>query len=108
MTTRRMQIAMLFSIKFSIRRAGPFTTAMENCWFLINLPMILPLSQEEVVNLDTLDLCRTLNITQAQFLKIISDMKDRRRNPGYSKYTNQLFMAQLSAEESGVFARKAV
>jgi len=51
-------------------------------------------------------LCRTLNITQAQFLKIISDMKDRRRNPGYSKYTNQLFMAQLSAEESGVFQEK--
>ncbi|MEG0453764.1 MAG: penicillin-binding protein 2 [Bacteroides sp.] len=61
---------------------------------------------KEVVNLDTLDLCRTLNITQAQFLKIISDMKDRRRNPGYSKYTNQLFMAQLSAEESGVFQEK--
>lgn len=61
---------------------------------------------KEVVNLDTLDLCRTLNITRAQFLKIISDMKDRRRNPGYSKYTNQLFMAQLSAEECGVFQEK--
>ncbi len=61
---------------------------------------------KEVVNLDTLDLCQALNITQAQFLKIISDMKDRRRNPGYSKYTNQLFMAQLSAEESGVFQEK--
>lgn len=61
---------------------------------------------KEVVNLDTLDLCQALNITQGQFLKIISDMKDRRRNPGYSKYTNQLFMAQLSAEESGVFQEK--
>lgn len=61
---------------------------------------------KEVENLDTLDLCRTLNITRAQFLKIMLDMKDRRRNPGYSKYTNQLFMTQLSAEESGVFQEK--
>ena len=33
-------------------------------------------------------------------------MKDRRRNPGYSRYTNQLFMSQLSAEECGVFQEK--
>ncbi|MEG1564049.1 MAG: penicillin-binding transpeptidase domain-containing protein [Bacteroides sp.] len=61
---------------------------------------------KEVMYLDTLDLCKTLNITRAQFLKIMIDMKDRRRNPGYSKYTNQLFMAQLSAEECGVFQEK--
>ena len=61
---------------------------------------------KEVEHLDTLDLCRALNITRDQFLKIISDMTDRRRNPGYSKYTNQLFMSQLSAEECGVFQEK--
>lgn len=61
---------------------------------------------KEVESLDTLDLCQTLNITRAQFLKIMLDMKDRRRNPGYSRYTNQLFMAQLSAEECGVFQEK--
>ncbi len=61
---------------------------------------------KEVENFDTLDLCQTLNITRAQFLKIMSDMKDRRRNPGYSRYTNQLFMSQLSAEECGVFQEK--
>ena len=60
---------------------------------------------KEVENLDTLDLCQTLNITRAQFLKIMSDMKDRRRNPGYSRYTNQVFMSQLSAEECGDFRR---
>ena len=61
---------------------------------------------KEVENLDTLDLCQSLNITRSQFLKIMSDMKDRRRNPGYSRYTNQLFMSQLSAEECGVFQEK--
>ena len=40
---------------------------------------------KEIENLDTLDLCQSLNITRAQFLKIMSDMKDRRRNPGYSR-----------------------
>ena len=54
---------------------------------------------KEIENLDTLDLCRTLNITREQFLKIMSDMKDRRRNPGYSRYTNQVCMSQLSAGE---------
>ena len=66
----------------------------------------ITLVPKEVENLDTLDLCESLGITRAQFLKIMSDMKDRRRNPGYSRYTNQLFMSQLSAEECGVFQEK--
>lgn len=61
---------------------------------------------KEIENLDTLDLCESLGITRAQFLKIMNDMRDRYRNPGYSKYTNQPFMSQLSAEECGVFQEK--
>lgn len=61
---------------------------------------------KEVRNLDTLDFCQTLNITKEQFLRIFSEMRDRRRNPGYSKYINQLFMSQLSVEECGVFQEK--
>ena len=61
---------------------------------------------KEIENLDTLDLCGSLKISRAQFLKIMSDMQDRRRNPGYSRYTNQPFMSQLSAEECGVFQEK--
>lgn len=33
-------------------------------------------------------------------------MKDRRLNPGYSPYTNQVFLTQLSAEDCGVFQEK--
>ena len=44
----------------------------------------ITLVPKEVENLDTLDLCESLGITRAQFLKIMSDMRDRRRNPGYS------------------------
>ena len=66
----------------------------------------ITLVPKEVENLDTLDLCESLGITRAQFLKIMSDMRDLRRRPGYSRYTNQLFMSQLSAEECGVFQEK--
>ena len=60
----------------------------------------------EVTSLDTLDFCRTLGIDKEQFLKRMSDVKNRRLNPGYSVYTNQVFMRQLSAEECGVFQEK--
>ncbi|KAA6337594.1 Penicillin-binding protein 2 [termite gut metagenome] len=60
----------------------------------------------EMENLDTLDFCRTLNITPAYFSKRMEDIKDKRLNPGYSKYTHQTFMTQLSVEECGVFQEK--
>ena len=60
----------------------------------------------EVTNLDTADFCETLNITREQFDQLMADVKDRRKNPGYSRYTQQVFMTQLSAEECGVFQEK--
>ena len=51
----------------------------------------------EVTQLDTLDLCSALNITREQFDKRMKDVKNRWMNPGYSKYTHQVFMTQLSA-----------
>ena len=60
----------------------------------------------EVSELDTLDFCRTLGITVEQFEKRMADVRDRRKNPGYSHYTQQTFMTQLSAEECGVFQEK--
>ena len=46
----------------------------------------------EVVDLDTADFCRTLNLTREQFDQLMADVKDRRKNPGYSRYTQQVFM----------------
>lgn len=60
----------------------------------------------EVNELDTLDFCKTLGISQEQFLKRMQDVKNRRLNPGYSRYTPQVFLTQLSAEECGVFQEK--
>ena len=61
---------------------------------------------KEIENLDTLDLCRTLNITEDYFKRRLAEIRDRRSNPGYSPYTPQVFMTQLSAEECGVFQEK--
>ena len=64
------------------------------------------LVMKEVGDLDTLDLCNTLNITPEYLVRRMAEIKDRRSNPGYSPYTHQVFMTQLSAEECGVFQEK--
>jgi penicillin-binding protein 2 len=58
---------------------------------------------KEVEPFDTLDFCRTLNITRDFFDDRIAAIKDRKLNPGYSKYISQIFMEQLPANEFGVF-----
>ena len=52
---------------------------------------------KEITSLDTLDLCRTLQITPDFLRKRFRDLKNRKLNPGYSPYTNQVFLSQLSA-----------
>ncbi|HET9570668.1 MAG TPA: penicillin-binding protein 2 [Bacteroidales bacterium] len=60
----------------------------------------------EMVGLDTLDFCQTVGITHAEFEERISEIKDRRKNPGYSSYTPQLFLSQMTAETYGVLQEK--
>jgi len=64
------------------------------------------LTMRELVELDTLDFCQTVGITKEEFDQRIVDMKDRRKNPGYSSYTPQLFLSQLTAETYGVLQEK--
>ena len=61
---------------------------------------------KEITELDTMDLCQTLKISPEFLRKKFRDMKNRRLNPGYSPYTNQVFLTQLSAEDCGVFQEK--
>ena len=65
--------------------------------------MLIP---RDVQPFDTLDFCSTLNITKEQFDKRMTDMKDRRLNPGYSSYTPQRLIAQLSAQDYGRLQEK--
>ena len=56
-----------------------------------------------VKDLDTLAFCRSLGITREFFDKRIKDIKNRNLNPGYSSYTDQLFLSQLTAEDFAMF-----
>ena len=49
--------------------------------------------------IDTLDFCRTLGITKEFYINRMLDIKNRAKNPGYSFYTEQLFLSQIPAEE---------
>ena len=60
----------------------------------------------EVQSFDTLDFCKTVGITRQQFDKRMEDMKNSRLNPGYSSYTPQTFMTQLSAQDYGRLQEK--
>lgn len=65
--------------------------------------MLIP---RDVQPFDTLDFCRTLNITPEALVKRFSDMRDRRLNPGYSAYTPQRLIAQLSSQDYGRLQEK--
>ncbi len=60
----------------------------------------------EMKQFDTLDFCNTLNINIDRFHSMDAEMRDRRKNPGYSSYTPQLFMSQLDLEEYGLLQEK--
>lgn len=65
--------------------------------------MVVMKEQEGV---DTMDVCNTLGITRDWYERRMNEIRDPRRNPGYSSYTQQLFMSQLSAEEFSNFNEK--
>ena len=60
----------------------------------------------EAKGVDTLNLCKSLNITPEWYEKRMDEIKDPNKNPGYSRYTQQIFMSQLSAEEFSSFQEK--
>lgn len=59
----------------------------------------LLVTMRDVTDLDTLDFCNVLGITKEDFDKEMARIKDKRHNPGYSKYTQQLFSGQLLNEQ---------
>lgn len=56
--------------------------------------------------IDTLDFCRTIGITRDDYVKRMAEIKDSKKNPGYSRFTPQLFMAQIPAQEFSLFREK--
>jgi penicillin-binding protein 2 len=56
----------------------------------------------EIKKFDTLAFCKAVNIDIEYFRKRLSDVTDRKQNPGYSSYTPQPFLTQLGNKEYGV------
>lgn len=65
--------------------------------------MLIP---KDVVNLDTVSFCELLGITKEQFKNLWADMKNPRKNPGYSSYTPQKLMSHISSEDYGKLQEK--
>lgn len=67
---------------------------------------IMVVMNEAKDNIDTLDLCNVLGITKEYFDKRMAEIKDRNKNPGYSRYTQQVFLTQLDETAFSVFKEK--
>lgn len=65
--------------------------------------MLIP---RDVQEFDTLDFCATLGISPEALRKRFADMRDKRLNPGYSSYTPQRLIAQLSNRDYGRLQEK--
>ena len=67
---------------------------------------IMVVMNETKGRLDTLEFCQALNITKEEFDTRMATIKDRSRNHGYSPFTEQLFLSQLSDKDFSVFQEK--
>ena len=67
---------------------------------------VMVVMNEAKGRIDTLEFCRALGITKEYFIKRMNDIKDYSKNPGYSRFTQQMFMSQLPSEEFSYFQEK--
>ena len=65
--------------------------------------MLIP---RDVGEFDTTVFCSLLEITREQFDNLWADMKNPRKNPGYSSYTPQKFLSHISFEDYGRLQEK--
>ena len=56
----------------------------------------------EVQEFDTLEFCRIVNISKDLLIKQLTDIKNRKLNPGYSPYLPQTLIKQLGDKEFGI------
>ena len=67
---------------------------------------IMVVMNEAKNHLDTLEFCEALGITREEFDERMTTIKDRSKNPGYSRFTEQMFMSQLSDHDFSVLQEK--
>ena len=70
--------------------------------YVSNQPVYdLMIIMREMSPLDTLSFCSMLNIPKEEFDLRMEEIKDKRKNRGYSRFTPQIFISQLSVAEYG-------
>ena len=67
---------------------------------------IMVVMNEQKNHLDTAAFCEALHITREFFDQRMAAIKDRSKNPGYSRFTQQLFMSQISAQDFSAFQER--
>ena len=67
---------------------------------------IMVVMNEAKDHIDTLDFCSLLGITRKEFDDRMANIKDRSKNPGYSRFTQQMFLSQLSDRDFSVLQEK--
>ena len=67
---------------------------------------IMVVMNEAKNHLDTLEFCEALGITREEFDERMETIKDRSKNPGYSRFTEQMFRSQLSDHDFSVLQEK--
>ena len=67
---------------------------------------IMVVINEAKNHLDTLEFCEALGITREEFDERMETIKDRSKNPGYSRFTEQMFRSQLSDHDFSVLQEK--
>jgi len=67
---------------------------------------IMVVMNEAKDRLDTLAFCQAIGITREEFDQRMDNIKNLALNPGYSRFTQQLFMSQLSDRDFSIFQEK--
>ncbi|NPD82912.1 penicillin-binding protein 2 [Prevotella sp. PINT] len=67
---------------------------------------LMVVMNEQKGHIDTLEFCNVLGITPEFYKRRMAEIKDRNKNPGYSRFTQQLFMSQISEQEFAIFQEK--
>lgn len=65
--------------------------------------MVIP---RDIKEFDTLDFCNTLRITPEQLVDRFKEMRDKKKNPGYSSYSPQTLITHLDAADYGRMQEK--
>ena len=66
----------------------------------------LMVTTRQMEGLDTLEFCRTLDISLEQFETRMADIRNTAKNPGFSPYKQQVFMNRIPPEQYSILQEK--